>query len=62
MEGAAIAHVAKELQLPWLIVRSISDLVVHPHNEMTFDEYLAKASDRSATMVEHFLKFIKKAP
>lgn len=62
MEGAAIAHVAKELNLPWLIVRSVSDLVIHPHNEMTFDEYLAKASDRSAAMVEQVLKVIKKAP
>lgn len=55
MEGAAIAHVASELRLPFLIVRSISDLVVHARNEMTFDAYLAKASERSAAMVEALL-------
>lgn len=58
MEGAAIAHVAHELHLPFLIVRSISDLVVHPRNEMTFDAYLDKASERSAAMVEALLKTI----
>jgi adenosylhomocysteine nucleosidase len=58
MEGAAIAHVAQELKLPFLIVRSISDLVVHARNEMTFDAYLMKASERSADMVEHLLLVI----
>jgi adenosylhomocysteine nucleosidase len=55
MEGAALAHVASKLNIPFLVIRSISDLVLHPRNEMTFEAYLAKASERSARLCEQLL-------
>lgn len=55
MEGAALAHVASKLNIPFLVIRSISDLVLHPRNEMTFDAYLARASERSARLCEQLL-------
>lgn len=55
MEGAALAHVASKLNIPFLVIRSISDLVIHPRNEMTFETYLAKASERSAQLCEQML-------
>ena len=55
MEGAALAHVASKLKIPFLVIRSISDLVLHPSNEMTFEAYLAKASERSAHLCEQLL-------
>jgi adenosylhomocysteine nucleosidase len=58
MEGAALAHVASKLQIPFLVIRSISDLVIHPHNEMTFDAYLHKASERSAQLCEQLVSLM----
>lgn len=55
MEGAAIAHVAGEFKLPFIIIRSISDLVHAPKNEMSFDEYLNFASQRSAQACFDFM-------
>ncbi len=48
MEGAAIAHVAAKQGIPFVILRSLSDIVLHHDNAMTFEEYLVKASKRSA--------------
>lgn len=55
MEGAALAHVASKLNIPFLVIRSISDLVLHPRNEMTFEAYLTKASERSARLCEQLI-------
>jgi adenosylhomocysteine nucleosidase len=60
MEGAALAHVASKLKIPFLVIRSISDLVIHPHNEMTFDAYLKKASERSAQLCERLVGLMEK--
>lgn len=48
MEGAAIAHAAKIFNTPFVILRSLSDIAVKHGNAMTFEEYLVKASERSA--------------
>lgn len=48
MEGAAIAHTAHRFNLPFIILRSLSDIAGHPNNAMKFDEYLIKASAHSA--------------
>ncbi len=58
MEGAAIAHVCSEFKCPFIVIRSISDLVRNPKNEMTFDEYLHKASERSAKFCFNFMTLI----
>lgn len=56
MEGAAIAHVATQFGCPFIIIRSISDLVIHPKNEMSFEQYLHQASARSAQLCFEFVK------
>lgn len=53
MEGAAIAQVCKLDNIPFIIVRGISD---NPNgeNEITFDKYLETASKRCALILEKF--------
>lgn len=56
MEGAAIAHVASQFKVPFIVLRSISDHVLAPSNEMSFETYLHLASERSALLCERFLE------
>lgn len=58
MEGASIAHVCSVFKCPFIVIRSLSDLVRNPKNEMTFDEYLHKASERSAQFCYMFVNQI----
>jgi len=58
MEGAALANVASEFGIPIIIIRSLSDIVMHPENAMAFNEYLLKASYRSAKLCHDFVKVI----
>jgi len=55
MEGTALANVASEYKIPFIIIRSLSDIVLHPDNSMTFDQYLVKASKRSAQLCANFV-------
>jgi adenosylhomocysteine nucleosidase len=48
MEGAAIAHTASRFDIPFVILRSLSDIAGKHENAMTFDEYLVRASAHSA--------------
>lgn len=50
MEGTALANVAAEYGVPFIVIRSLSDIVMHPENSIAFDEYLRKASARSAKL------------
>lgn len=59
MEGAALANVASEYKIPFIIIRSLSDIVLHPDNSMTFNEYLLKASARSASLCFDFCGNLK---
>ncbi len=59
MEGAAIANVASEFKVPFIIIRSLSDIVLHADNSMSFSQYLAKASDRSAKLCHDFVGVIQ---
>lgn len=54
MEGAAIAQVCKLNDIPFIVIRSISD---NPNgkNEITFDQFLEKASKRCAEIINKFL-------
>lgn len=54
MEGAAIAQVCKLDNIPFIIVRSISDSP-NGKNNITFDQFLEKASRRCALIIEKFL-------
>lgn len=55
MEGAAIAQVCKLDNIPFIIIRSISD---NPNgeNNFTFKQFIKKVSKRYATIVKEFIK------
>lgn len=55
MEAAAIAQVCDFFKKPFIILRSISDHVKHSDNNLSFEEYLQKASKRSAEFVFQFV-------
>ena len=54
MEGAAIAQVCKLDNIPFLVIRSISDKP-NGNNNVTFEQFLEKASKRCALIIEKFL-------
>ena len=53
MEGAAIAQVCKLDNIPFLVIRSISDKP-NGNNHITFDQFLEKASKRCAIIIQKF--------
>ena len=53
MEGSAIAQVCKLDNIPFLVIRSISDKP-NGKNEITFDKFLEKASKRCAYIIKEF--------
>lgn len=55
MEGAAIAQVCKLDNIPFIIIRSISDKP-NGNNHITFDQFLEKASKRCAIIIKNFLE------
>ena len=55
MEGAAIAQVCKLDNIPFIIIRSISDKP-NGNNEITFDKFLEKASKTCAIIIKEFFK------
>ncbi len=54
MEGAAIAQVCKLDNIPFIVIRSISDKP-NGNNNITFEEFLEKASKRCAKIIKEFL-------
>ena len=55
MEGAAIAQVCKLDNIPFIVIRSISDKP-NGNNEITFDKFLEKASKRCAIIIKEFFE------
>ena len=58
MEGAAIAQVCQLCNIPFLVVRTISDSPYEKDNHITFDEFLKISSNMAARFVIEFLKKI----
>lgn len=54
MEGAAIAQVCKLDNVPFIVIRGISDSP-NGNNEITFEQYLEKASYRCALIIDKFM-------
>lgn len=54
MEAGAVAQVAQSFEVPYIIVRCLSDVVHHNENPMEFSEYAQKASVQSASLIEAF--------
>ena len=55
MEGSAIAQVCKLDNIPFIVIRGISDSP-NGNNKVTFEEYLEQASQRCAELIEIFMK------
>jgi len=55
MEGAAIAQAAQSLNLPFLVIRAMSDNANHEAS-ISFDEFIIEAGRRSAQVLLAFLK------
>jgi adenosylhomocysteine nucleosidase len=58
MEGAAIAHTCHQLNVPFVIIRSLSD-IAGKESPTSFDEYLETASVNSSTLVVNMLDALK---
>lgn len=57
MEGAAVGQTARQFNIPFLIVRAMSDTADHAATQ-TFDEFIEDAGKRSAEMVIEFVKHL----
>jgi adenosylhomocysteine nucleosidase len=57
MEGAAVAHVAHMMQIPYVVIRSISDRADHSAN-VNFLEFEKMAAERSCQMVQDMFQQI----
>ena len=55
MEAGAIGAVATKFNIPFVIVRCLSDVVHHNENPMEFSTYVSKASAQSAKLIENWL-------
>lgn len=52
MEGGAVAQVAASFGIPFLVIRTLSDVVHHEDNHMEFSQFAAKAAKRAADFME----------
>jgi adenosylhomocysteine nucleosidase len=58
MEGAAIAQVCQLCNIPFLVVRAISDSPYEKDNHITFDEFLKISSNMAAKFIIKFVEMI----
>ncbi len=59
MEATAIANAATILDVPFIIIRAISDVVIKEGSEVVYDEFLQHAAERSAIFCKRFIKEFK---
>lgn len=58
MEGAAIAQTARQFDVPFLVVRAMSD-TANQEATVSFDEFIEEAGKRSAEMVLAFVEAVE---
>ncbi|NRD75924.1 5'-methylthioadenosine/S-adenosylhomocysteine nucleosidase [Bacillus sp. BRMEA1] len=58
MEAAAIAQVAHQFGVPFVIIRSLSD-IAGKQSEISFDQFIDKAATNSATLVMKMVASLK---
>ncbi|MBB5141643.1 5'-methylthioadenosine/adenosylhomocysteine nucleosidase [Borreliella afzelii] len=58
MESAAMAQVAYNFKIPFIIIRGISDIVNNENNYDDYKKFLKKASSNSAKIVENLIKLM----
>jgi adenosylhomocysteine nucleosidase len=56
MEAAAIAQVANYYQTPFVIFRSISDVIGEENQHLSFDEFLEKAALKASLFLEKYIE------
>ncbi|TFF65360.1 5'-methylthioadenosine/adenosylhomocysteine nucleosidase [Helcococcus ovis] len=56
MEAAAIGYTCDKFNIPFIIIRSLSDIVHHDNSNIDFMKNVEITSKRSADMLEEFLK------
>ena len=59
MEAAGVAQVCKHYDIPFIVIRSLSDITVKEGNDLDFNTYVSLASKRSAVWCKKFIKEIK---
>ncbi|EEF84386.1 5'-methylthioadenosine/adenosylhomocysteine nucleosidase [Borreliella spielmanii] len=58
MEGAAIGHVSHMFNVPFIVIRSISDIVNKEENELEYSKFLKLAAFNSAKVVQEILRIL----
>ncbi len=58
MEAAAIAQVAYRFEVPFVIIRSLSD-IAGKESELSFDQFIDKAALHSSTLVMKMVEALK---
>ena len=58
MEACGIAHTCHAFQIPFLIIRSVSDMVNKLNNKCSHEEFLLIASEKSTDLIIQMLKLI----
>ncbi|WKC78129.1 5'-methylthioadenosine/adenosylhomocysteine nucleosidase [Borreliella turdi] len=58
MEGAAIGHVSHMFNIPFIVIRSISDIVNKKANEVEYSKFLKLAAFNSAKVVQEILRIL----
>ena len=61
MEAGAIAQVCSHYQIPFVILRSLSDVAWKQENALDFETYKELASRRSAQLCERFVEALAEA-
>ena len=59
MEAGSVAQVCTHYGIPFIVLRSLSDVAVKAGNAMTFEEYKEAASRRSAALCSSFIKGLR---
>lgn len=60
MEGASIAQVAFLCNIPFLVIRSISDTPYEDNNKITYEEFLIKSSKKVAKYLNNIILEIER--
>ena len=56
MESASIAHCCSMQKTPFLILRSLSDIVTRENNDLDFEQFCIAAASQAADLLVSFLK------
>ncbi|ACN52965.1 5'-methylthioadenosine/adenosylhomocysteine nucleosidase [Borreliella valaisiana] len=58
MEGAAVAHIAHMFNVPFIVIRSICDIVNKEKNEVEYNKFYELAAINSAKIVQEILRIL----